>query len=132
MTPQLYVPVPADVEEVARRVIGCGIKVHRILGPGFKERIYQEAMCLEMNADKLSFEREKEVTVRYRNWEIPGHRLDLVVEGKIVLELKAVRRLKEIHRRQVVSYLKASNLRLGILMNFNTNLLRDGTRRVIL
>ena len=131
MGTQTYVPIPTDVEEIARRVIGCGIRVHRILGPGFKERIYKEALCLEMNAEGLRFEREKPVLVQYRDWAIPGHRLDLVVEEKVVVELKAVRRLKEIHRRQVVSYLKASHLRLGLLMNFNTNLFRDGTQRVV-
>jgi GxxExxY protein len=131
MTTLFIGSLPADLEEIAHRVIGCGLRVHTALGPGFKESIYQEAMCLEMNASGLSFEREKPIVVRYRDWDIPGQRLDLVVEGRIVVELKAVRRLKEVHRRQVVSYLKAANLRLGIVMNFNTNHLRQGIKRVV-
>jgi GxxExxY protein len=131
MTTLFIGSLPADLEEIAHRVIGCELRVHTALGPGFKESIYQEAMCLEMNASGLSFEREKPIVVRYRDWDIPGQRLDLVVEGRIVVELKAVRRLKEVHRRQVVSYLKAANLRLGIVMNFNTNHLRQGIKRVI-
>lgn len=124
--------LPADVEEIARKVIGCALAVHRALGPGFKEPIYSEALCLEMNAAGISFEREKALVVRYRHWQVPGHRLDLLLEGKVIVELKAVRQLKEIHRRQVVSYLKASNLRLGLLFNFNVSLLKHGIRRVVL
>lgn len=124
--------IPEDVESTARRIIGCGIRVHRTLGPGFKESIYKEALCLEMHSSGLSFEREKPIVVHYREWEIPGQRLDLLVEDKVIVELKCVRKFKDLHRRQVVSYLKATHLRLGLVMNFYTNLLRDGIRRVIL
>jgi GxxExxY protein len=124
--------LPSEVEEVGHKVIGCAIEVHRRLGPGFKERIYSEALCLEMDSTGLSFEREKPIVVRYRHWEIRGHRLDLVVGGLVIVELKTVRRLKDLHRRQVVSYLKATHLQLGLLLNFNVSVLRSGIRRVIL
>jgi GxxExxY protein len=124
--------VPAGTEDVAHRVIGCAIQVHRVLGPGFKESIYVEALCLEMDTAGLSFEREKSVVVPYRGWEIPGQRVDLIVAEKVIIELKAIRKLKELHRRQLVSYLKACNLRLGLLLNFNVSVLRNGIKRVVL
>jgi GxxExxY protein len=124
--------LPDEVETVARKTIGCALRVHRELGPGFKETVYHEALCLELDSEEIPFEREKKVVVRYRHWTIPGHRLDLVVAGVLIVELKAVKKLKELHARQVLSYLKAAELRLGLLINFNTQLLKSGIRRVIL
>lgn len=124
--------LPPETEEIAHRVIGCAIDVHRGLGPGFKETIYTEALCLELDSVGIAFEREKALTVRYRQWDIPGQRVDLIVADSIIVELKAVRKLKELHRRQVLSYLKAADLRLGLLLNFNVAVLRDGIKRVIL
>jgi GxxExxY protein len=121
----------ADMEDVAHRAIGCGITVHRILGPGFKETIYDQAFCLELNEAGLRFEREKRILVSYKHWQLPGHRVDLIVEGIVLIELKAIPRLRPLHTRQVVSYLKATDLRLGLLMNFNVSVLRDGIRRVV-
>jgi GxxExxY protein len=132
MTAPQETDLPAQVEQVGHKIIGCAIEVHRYLGPGFKEPIYSEALCLELDAARLSFEREKLVKVRYRNWEIGPQRIDLVVENQVIVELKAVRRLKEVHRRQLVSYLKTMRLHLGLLMNFNVSVLRTGLRRVIL
>jgi GxxExxY protein len=117
---------------VGRRVIGCGITVHRILGPGFKEPIYQRAFCLELGEQGLSYECEKRILVPYKSWQIEGHRLDLLVEGVLIVELKAIPRLAEIHRLQVLSYLKATGLRLGYVMNFNSEVLKHGIKRVAL
>src|SRR5436190_9605805 len=100
-------PIPHEVEDVAHRAIGCAITVHRILGPGFKEPIYDQAFCLELNEAGLRFERQKEVLVPYKQWLLPGHRVDLVVEGVLLIELKAVPRLLDLHKRQVMSYLRA-------------------------
>jgi GxxExxY protein len=124
-------PLPEDIERICSDVLGCAIRVHSELVPGFRERIYEDALCLEMHSVGLAFERQKAITVRYRDWDLPGHRLDLVVEGTIIVELKCVRTLKSIHMRQVLSYLKASGLRLGLVMNFQTELLRNGIKRVI-
>lgn len=125
-------PIPKETEEVGHRVIGCGITVHRILGPGYKEPIYERAYCLELDEAGLKFECEKRILVPYKSWEIPGHRVDLIVEGCVIVELKAVPRLAEVHRLQVLSYLKATGLRLGFVMNFNVEVLRHGTKRVVL
>ena len=125
-------PIPKETEDVGHRVIGCGITVHRILGPGYREAIYERAFCLELDEAGLKFEREKAILIPYKRWEIPGHRLDLIVEGCVIIELKAVPRLGELHRLQVLSYLKATDLRLGFVMNFNVEVLRHGTKRVVL
>ena len=124
--------VPTDVEWVGRRVIGCAIAVHRALGPGFKESIYVEAMCLEMESRDLTFEREKAISVKYNGVEIPGQRLDLVVERVLIVECKALEALNKIHTRQLTSYLKTTGLRLGFIFNFNVDVLMPaGFRRVV-
>ena len=125
-------PIPDEVEQVGHLAIGCGITVHRILGPGFKERIYQRAFCLELEEQGLSYECEKKILVPYKRWQIEGHVVDLIVGGVVIVELKVVERLAEIHRLQVLSYLKATGLRLGYVMNFNTEVLKHGTKRIVL
>ena len=122
----------AETEDLVTRVIGCALHVHQALGPGYLETIYQEAMGIEMEVNGIPYKREAFTPIRYRDRFLRGHRLDLVVDGRVVVELKAVQRLEEIHTSQVVSYLKASGLRIGLLMNFNTPLLKAALRRVVL
>jgi GxxExxY protein len=107
------------------------MSVHRILGPGFKETIHEQAYALELDEAGLRFEKEKRILVPYKQWSLPGHRIDLIIEDAILVEIKAVPRLKSLHTRQVVSYLKAMRLRLGLLINFNVNVLRYGIRRIV-
>lgn len=126
MTRLIHAPIPQEVEEIGSRVLGCAITVHRVLGPGFKEPIYQRALCLELDSVGLSFECEKRVNVRYKQWEIPGHRIDLLVGGFVIVEVKVASQLKDLHKRQVVSYLRATSLRLGFVINFNVDILKDG------
>jgi len=124
-------PLSETEELVISRAMDCAFAVHRELGPGFREKIYQAAYCLEMTARGISFEREKKIDVVYKQWTIPGQQVDLVVEGLVLLELKAVPKLLKVHERQVRSYLKTTRLRAGLLVNFNTALLKNGLRRVI-
>ena len=132
-TPRVYAPIPPEVEQVGRRVIGCGIAVHRFFGPGYKELIYFEAMCIEMDSRGIEFEREKSIIVHYKGKEVGKHRLDLVIGGVLILECKVAECLLKIHSRQVASYLKATNLRLGYVFNFNVDVLtQGGIKRVIL
>jgi GxxExxY protein len=126
--------VPAlstEHEQIVTQTIGCGIAVHRELGPGFKEQIYLRAFLLELDSRGMKFEAEKPVDVRYKGWLIPGQRVDLIVEEVVLVELKAVPKLRRIHVSQTFSYLKTTNLRAGLLMNFNARLFKDGLRRVI-
>lgn len=123
----------SEEEELAgREVIACALAVHRELGPGYLESMYRKAMCVELRAHALAFETEKAVVVRYRGEVLGTHRIDLVVQGLVVVELKAVEAIDPVHRKQLVSYLKSTKLRLGLLINFNAELLKHGLSRVVL
>jgi len=124
-------PLTDAEEQIVSRVIGCGIEVHRVLGPGFKERVYERAFALELETRGLSFESEKPIDVTYKQWKIAGQRLDLVVEGIVIVELKVVPKVKPLHRRQVVSYLRTTGVKVGLIMNFNTTILKNGLERVV-
>ena len=125
-------PISEDVDRSAHQTIGCAITVHRLLGPGFREHIYQQALCLELNDQGLRFECEKTISVPYKQWHIPGTPCRSDRGGERTVELKAVPRIAKLHKRQVVSYLRAANLRLGLRINFDVSILREGLRRVVL
>jgi len=125
-------PLSPDVERAMTATIGCAIAVHRALGPGFLESIYKKVMHIELNARRIRFEHERPLLVNYRGIAIPGQRVDLVVEGLIVVELKAVVRLDDVHRAQLISYLRTSGLRGGLLMNFRVSVLQRGLQRIVL
>jgi competence protein ComEC len=122
-----------EAEDAMTSTIGCAIAVHRALGPGFLESIYKKAMHIELANRGLSFESERPIQVKYAGIEITGQRVDLIVEGLIVVELKSVVRLDEVHRAQLISYLRTAGLRGGLLINFRVPVLREaGIRRVVL
>ena len=126
-----YSDLTPEQEEIVSATIGCAIAVHRELGPGFKESIYQNAYRLELDSQAISFESEKPIVVRYRQWTIPGQRIDLVVAGIVLVELKVVPRLRPLHKYQVQSYLRTAGLPIGLLINFNVPLLKDGLMRIM-
>jgi GxxExxY protein len=132
MKMRLRTPLAEETEVLLRTIIGCTIDVHRNLGPGFLESVYKQAMCLEMRSRSIGYECEKAVSVTCRGQEIARHRICLVVRGLVVVELKAVPALERIHVAQVVSYLRATELRAGLLFNFNAVTLKDGLRRIVL
>lgn len=125
-------PLSKECEDVVHRTIGCCIAVHRELGPGLVEVAYQRAVGYELEVNGIPFERERIVPITYRGRRIYAHRLDLVVSGQILLELKAVDRLHPVYQAQVISCLRASKLRVGLLINFNVQLLPQGIRRIVL
>lgn len=106
--------------ELSYRVMQAVFEVHNTLGPGFVESLYEEALAYELEMRGIPFERQKKIVVRYRDRVVGTHRLDLVVDKTIVLELKAVSALNNVFKQQTLSYLKATGLRLGILINFGT------------
>ena len=122
----------AETELLVEKILACALAVHRELGPGFLESIYQRALCLELEAQGLPFEREKPLVVMYRGQGIPGQRVDLLAGGVVIVEVKAVTALEPVHLAQVLSYLKTTGLRVGLLLNFREALLRNGIRRVVL
>jgi len=124
-------PLSQEVESVVTKVMDCAFALHRELGPGFKEIIYERAFRLELDSRGIRFESERTVEVKYRSWLIPGQRIDLIVEGVVLVEIKAVPRLKQLHEMQTLSYLKTTGLRVGLLMNFNSALLKNGLKRIV-
>ncbi|HWK09892.1 MAG TPA: GxxExxY protein [Vicinamibacterales bacterium] len=121
-----------DLERLIHRVIGCCIQVHKELGPGLLEVIYQRAVAYELQAVGIACEREKHYPISYRGHNLYVHCLDLVVEDRLVLELKAVERLHPVHAAQTISSLRASKLPIALLINFNVEMLRQGIRRIVL
>ena len=113
-------------------IIGAAIEVHRILGPGLLESIYEEALCHELALRSVPFERQVEVDVHYKDVTIKGQRIDILVEEEVVVELKAVRTLPEVATAQTLSYLKATGLKRALLINFGETRLVDGIKRISL
>ena len=116
-------------EELSNRVIGAAIQVHKELGPGFLESIYEQALKVELSESGLRFDSQKEIKVEYSGVEVGVHRLDLVVEEEIIVELKAVKELADIHFAQLRSYLKDTDMNVGLLLNFSKPTLE--VRRVV-
>jgi len=111
------------LSELTGKIIGCAMEVHRILGNGFQEVIYQRALAKEMNLQGLAFSREHEMTINYKGDEIGTRRVDFFVEGQVMVELKAVVQLEDVHLAQAINYLEAYGLNIGLLINFgNTSL----------
>lgn len=125
-------PLSSHEEHVMTRVIDCAMAVHKQLGPGFLESIYHRAVCIELSKAGIAFEQEKPVTVLYEGVPLAGQRIDLVVSDVVVVEIKAVQRFEEAHRKQVISYLRTMGLRAGLLINFNVSLLYRGLKRIVL
>ena len=125
-------PLSIEEERVIHQVIGSAISVHRALGPGFFESVYRNALCIELEKRNLKYERERPIEVIYDGIPISGQRIDLIVGGLIIVELKAVSRIEDIHRAQLISYLRTTGLRGGLVINFRVRVLRDGLRRIVL
>jgi GxxExxY protein len=122
---------PAEVEALTGKIIGCAIEVHRILGPGLLESVYRECMIIEMRRAGLRVDSERHVPLDYKGQRISSElKLDLLVEGCVVVELKAVEHLHPIHLAQVITYLKLTGCPAGLLINFNASTLRAGLRRL--
>ena len=124
---------PRENDLLTERIIGFAIEVHRQLGPGLLESAYEECLCYELKESGLSFRRQVPLPVVYKAIRLDcGYRIDLVVEEQVILELKTVERLMPIHEAQILTYLKLSGLHTGLLLNFNSAVLKDGMRRIML
>jgi len=120
------------INNITETIIGAAMAVHRELGPGLLESTYEACLAYELAKRGLAVERQKELPVKYRGVKLDcGYRIDLLVEEKVIVELKAVERLQPIHIAQVLSYLKLSGCNVGLLINFNVKVLKDGIRRLI-
>ena len=121
-----------DNDLLTQKIIGAAIEVHRTLGPGLLESIYEEALCHEFDLRGIRFLRQVEIDVIYKDKVIKGQRIDLLVEGEVVIEIKSLSKLPEVSTAQILSYLKATGLKRGLLINFGAKMLRDGLKRISL
>lgn len=116
-------------DSLTEQIIASAIEVHRILGPGLLESIYEEALCHELLLRNIPFERQKEVDVIYKNKVIKGQRLDMLVNNEVIIEIKSVRKLEDVFTAQVLSYLKSTGIKRALLLNFGESRLVDGIKR---
>ncbi len=122
-----------EINYITEIIIGSAMDVHRELGPGLLESAYEACLAFELADRGLTVERQKGLPVEYRGVKVDcGYRIDLLVEGRVIIELKAVERLEPIHQAQLLSYLKLSGCKVGLLINFNVKVLKNGIRRLVL
>ena len=121
-----------QLSQLTEVIIGCAIEVHRQLGPGLLEQTYEAALCIELQNAGMSFVRQPIFPVEYKGQTIGEYRLDLIVQDSIVVEVKSVERFDPIFEPQVLTYLRVTGKKVGLLMNFNSRLLRDGIKRYVL
>ncbi|MGA2515999.1 MAG: GxxExxY protein [Thermodesulfobacteriota bacterium] len=120
-----------EMDDLTSKVISAAIEVHKALGPGLLESAYEECLCRELDLRGMNYERQKDLPVEYKGVKLNcGYRLDIVVAGKLILELKACNALEPIHEAQLLTYLKLTGLKIGLLINFNVPVLKMGIRRI--
>jgi GxxExxY protein len=116
---------------LTERIIGCAIEVHKTLGPGLLESLYENALCFEFEQNRLRYDRQIEMPAIYKGQALGLYRLDLIVEDEIILELKAVEVVNPVYQAQLLSYLRITGKKLGLLINFKVPFLKDGVKRII-
>jgi len=117
---------------ITDRIIGCAIEVHKHLGPGLLESVYESALCVEFKTRLLTFRRQVGIPLYYKGELISEHRPDLIVDDQVIVEIKSVDRLAPIHVAQMLTYLRVASLRIGLILNFNSLTIKEGTKRVVL
>lgn len=133
MKSSTYPPIPEETETIAHEVIQAAFRVHKKLGPGLLESVYEKCLCHELNKLSISYQRQLDVPIVYDDLKLDsGLRLDVLVRDRILVELKAVEKLLPVHKAQIITYLKLTGKRLGLLINFNVPLLKEGLQRIVL
>ena len=125
-------PKDFPLKDITEKIITSAIEVHSALGPGLLESAYEEALAYEFELSRINFERQKEIRLKYKGKDMGIHRIDFLVEGEVILELKATEQINKIYEAQVLTYLKAMKKRVGLLINFNIARLREGLKRLII
>ena len=121
-----------DTNQLSNKIIGAAIEVHRALGPGLLESAYEECLCYELDSREINFERQLSLPVLYKEKQLDcGYRIDVLIEKSIILELKAIDKIEAIHKAQLLTYLKLSNIRLGLILNFNVPIMKNGIVRIV-
>ncbi len=120
------------LKDITEKIISSAIEVHSTLGPGLLENIYEEALAYEFELRSIRYEKQKEIGLKYKDRDIGKHRIDFLAEDQVVVELKAVGTMHKIYEAQLLTYLKAMGRKVGLLINFNVEMLKDGIKRMIM
>ncbi|MCC7388362.1 MAG: GxxExxY protein [Phycisphaerales bacterium] len=123
--------LPPEIEELSHRIIGCAIEVHRQLGPGLLEKLYEDALVYELREAGLTVAQQVDIAIPYKSTVLRGQRLDVLVEDQIIVELKSIAQITDINKAQLLSQLRAAQLPLGLLINFNVTVLKTGLSRIL-
>ena len=127
-----FMEIIMNMNQLSSKIIGAAIEVHKTLGPGLLESAYEECLCHELSIQGLLLEKQKPLSIDYKGINLNcGYRLDIVVEKAVIIELKSCERIEPIHKAQLLTYLKLSGLKLGLILNFNVPLMRDGIVRIV-
>ena len=126
-----FLPREFPLREITERIISCALEVHSTLGPGLLENVYEEALAHEFSLRKIKYIKQKEISLKYKGKDIGIHRIDYLVEDEVIVELKAVETLHKIYEAQILTYLRALDKRVGLLINFNVVRLKEGIKRLI-
>lgn len=122
-----------DFDDLSNKVIGSALEVHKNLGPGLLENTYKQCLAYELSKAGINFKIESEVPIKYKEINIScGYRIDLLIDNKLIIELKSIEKINPIHEAQILTYMKLSSIKIGLLINFNEKLLKDGIRRFVL
>ena len=121
-----------DINQITEKIIGCAIEVHRTLGPGLLEGTYEEALCIEFSDAGIKFQRQMPFPIMYKGRNLGQYRLDLLVDEQVIVEIKSVERFDSVFEAQILTYLRVTGKRIGLLINFNSRLLRNGVKRFAL
>ena len=125
-------PKEFSLKDITEKIIAGAIEVHSTLGPGLLESVYEEALAYEFELRGIKFERQKEIVLEYKGKSIGPHRIDFLIEGQVLLEIKATEGMKKIFEAQLLTYMKATKKKVGLLINFNVERLKDGIKRLVL
>ncbi|HOO14863.1 MAG: GxxExxY protein [Candidatus Marinimicrobia bacterium] len=121
-----------DENDISRIIVDCAYHIHRELGPGLLESVYEKVLMYELEKKGLNIDNQVAIPVRYHEISLElGFRADLIIENKIIIELKSVEEILPVHKKQLLTYLKLTGLKLGLLINFNSNLIKDGITRIV-
>jgi GxxExxY protein len=129
---QIMLEFPEQKDPLTDKIIGCAIEVHKTLGPGLLESTYESALCVELQLAGLNFQRQLVIPITYKNQSVGDYRLDLLVEKSVIVEIKSVDRFDPIFEAQLLAYLKITGIKRGLLLNFNSRLLKDSIKRLVL
>jgi len=122
-----------EINELTEKVIGCAIEVHKSLGPGLLEAAYEQCFAKELNLEEIKFKTQVPLPVKYKGMKLEcGYRVDFLVEKALIIELKSIEKILDIHKAQILTYMKLASIKVGLLINFNVKLLKNGIQRFVL